>query len=113
MTIHPAFVLGPVLSRRTDGTSVADFKARLLCYLCSQWLISRHERAGRDHLGTSNWSPCPCPPHPAHLDVPLERAMEAIVRPVPLCEEQQVSLQKGLVATLCLLAAMIHLIVVP
>ena len=30
VTIHPAFVLGPVLSRRTDATSVSKFKASAL-----------------------------------------------------------------------------------
>ena len=49
VTIHPAFVLGPVLSARTDATSVSTFKARwaVLGYL---FLSGRHAAAAPERL---------------------------------------------------------------
>ena len=68
MTIHPAFVLGPVLSQRVDGTSVADFKARLLVLILSWPLaLAAMSEVGQGHLEISNWNPCPCSPGIHHV----------------------------------------------
>ena len=45
VTIHPAFVLGPVLSQRTDATSVSSFKVCALLAL-SHKAVPRHVACG-------------------------------------------------------------------
>ena len=61
VTIHSAFVLGPVLSRRTDATSVSKFKASTLpVRICgavsfASWLCPHLLWLGLDFYSIRSW----------------------------------------------------------